>query len=65
MQLKPMKTKEMISTMKSWNKVTSKEIEAQTFLCDNSNTARVTDVINKLAQKYHKRLGLVISHPPI
>lgn len=58
------KLKEMISTMKSWNKVTSKEIEAQTFLCDNSNTARVTDVINKLAQKYHKRLGLVISHPP-
>ena len=57
------KLKEMISTMKSWNKVTSKEIEAQTFLCDNSNTAR-GQMINKLAKKYHKRLGLVISHPP-
>ena len=54
----------MISTMHSWNLVTSKSVASQTSLCDNSDSKKVTAILNGLQKEYHKELGLVISHPP-
>lgn len=58
------KIDEMISTMNSWNQVTSDRIDSKTFLCDNANYERVTKIISDLSNCYSKKLGLVISHPP-
>lgn len=58
------KLSEMISTMRSWNKVTGQETKSYAFLCDNSDAAGVTDKINLLKKQYNKEPGLVISHPP-
>lgn len=58
------KLNEMISTMHSWNLVTSKSVASQTSLCDNSDSKKVTAILNGLQKEYHKELGLVISHPP-
>ena len=55
---------EMISTMRSWNKVTEPETESYAFLCDNSDAVGVKDKIDLLKNLYNKDLGLVISHPP-
>lgn len=58
------KLSEMISTMRSWNQVTSSEISAKAILCDNSDRKSVSAIIGELKTKYRKSLGLVISHPP-
>lgn len=58
------KLDEMISTMHSWNQVTTKATESHTFICDNSNEVDVTAHIDELKHRYKKNLGLVISHPP-
>lgn len=55
---------EMISTMRSWNQVTSDAISSHAFLCDNSDCAKVSATIESLKAQYRKSLGLVISHPP-
>ena len=55
---------EMISTMNSWNQVTSKTVESHTSICDNSDSAKVSGQIATLKNRYHKVMGLVISHPP-
>lgn len=58
------KVVEMISTMREWNLVTSKEISSRAFVCDNSDAPAVADIIYHLEKQYGKELGLVISHPP-
>ena len=58
------KLSEMILTMRSWNRVTTSETESYAFLCDNSDTEKVTNKIDLLKKQYGKELGLVISHPP-
>ena len=58
------KINEMISTMSTWNAVTSKDIVSQTEICDNSSLEDVCGFIKKLKQEYAKELGLVVSHPP-
>lgn len=58
------KLSEMISTMRAWNKVTTKNIQSRASLCDNSNNVKVTEYIQRLKNEYGKDLGLVISHPP-
>ena len=55
---------EMISTMNSWNQVTNGEIASNALLCDNSDPAKVSAVVEGLNAQYHKSLGLVVSHPP-
>lgn len=55
---------EMISTMHSWNQVTNSRIVSNALICDNSDHARVSAVVDSLNARYQKSLGLVISHPP-
>ena len=58
------KITEMISTMTSWNAVTSSKILSQTIICDNSDYSNVSNFISELSCQYSKELGLVVSHPP-
>lgn len=55
---------DMITTMQSWNLVTSATVQSETFVCDNSDVFDVAEIINGFKTRYNKELGLVISHPP-
>lgn len=58
------KVTEMISTMASWNAVTSERVISKTIVCDNSNMENVAAYVNERKNSYRKELGLVVSHPP-
>lgn len=58
------KITEMISTMSSWNAVTSEDVISKTIICDNSDAERVTNYVSERKKTYQKELGLVVSHPP-
>lgn len=55
---------EMISTMRSWNAVTSSTVFATAYICDNSNSQHVKAIVANLKSQFKKEMGLVISHPP-
>lgn len=58
------KVSEMISTMSSWNAVTSEEMISKTIVCDNNAAESVINYVNERKKTYKKELGLVVSHPP-
>lgn len=58
------KVNEMIDTMQSWNSVTNHNLASRSFVSSNTDIAKVNSIISSLSNEYHKKLGLVISHPP-
>ena len=58
------KVGEMLSTMSSWNTVTSEDVVSQTIICNNSSYDNVRNFISELKTRFSKNLGLVVSHPP-